>query len=90
MAGAPNWAIEGTERRGPRPQAALAPREHYRGKTKAPTDKNLLLVNDNTGKVRYLGATRAGQTPDNRAAAAAQRVYPPPRPARHRHWFSRL
>ena len=59
-----------------RPQDAMAQTEHYSGKKKTHTDKNLLLVNENTGKVSYLGPTIAGKTHDKKAADAASIVYP--------------
>ncbi len=71
LEGAPNVALDGTERRRQRPQEAIAPTEHDSGKKKAPTDKNLLLVNDNTRQVSYLGPTIAGKTHDKKAADAA-------------------
>src|SRR4029434_4291074 len=77
LEGAPNLAIDGTERRRQRPQEATAQKEHYSGKKKAHTDKNLLLVNENTGKVGYLGPTIAGKTHDKKAADAAPIAYPP-------------
>jgi Helix-turn-helix of DDE superfamily endonuclease/DDE superfamily endonuclease len=76
LEGAPNLALDGTERRRQRPQDAITQMEHYSGKKKAHTDKNLLLVNENTGKVSYLGATIAGKTHDKKAADAASIVYP--------------
>jgi hypothetical protein len=76
LEGAPNLALEGTERRRQRPQDALAHTEHDRGKKKAPAAKNLLLVNENTGKVSYLGPTIAGKTHDKKAADAASIVSP--------------
>ena len=76
LEGAPNLAIDGTERRRQRPQDATAQKEHYSGKKKAHTDKNLLLVNENTGKVVYLGPTIAGKTHDKKAADEAQIAYP--------------
>ena len=74
--GAPAFAIEGTERRRHRPTDPLQPRAHYRGKKKAHTDKNLLLVNAHTGKGVYLGPTRAGQPHDQKAAAAVPILSP--------------
>jgi len=44
-------------RRRQRPQGAVAQKEHYSGKKKAHTDKNILLVNGHTRKVAYLGPT---------------------------------
>ena len=48
----------------------------YSGKKKTHTDKNLLLVNEHTTKVVYLGPTMAGKTHDKKAADAAQMCYP--------------
>jgi len=76
LEGAPNLALDGTERRRQRPTDATQQREHYSGKKKAHTDKNILLVNENSGKVVYLGPTLAGKTHDKKAADAAQIVYP--------------
>ena len=74
--GAPALAIDGTERRRQRPQDPQAQRAHNRGKKKAPTDKNILLVNEQTSKVVYLGPTVAGKTHDKKAADDAQIAYP--------------
>ena len=76
LEGAPNLALDGTERRRQRPQDAIAHTAHYSGKKKAHTDKNLLFVNENTRKVSYLGPTIAGKTHDKKAADAASIVYP--------------
>jgi hypothetical protein len=76
LEGAPNLAIDGTERRRQRPQDATAQKAHYSGKQKAHTDKNLLLVNENTGQVGYLGPTIAGRTHDKKAADEAPIAYP--------------
>jgi hypothetical protein len=54
----------------------MAQTEHYSGKKKTHTDKNLLLVNENTGKVSYLGPTITGKTHDKKAADAASILYP--------------
>lgn len=69
--GTPDLAIDGTERRRQRPTDPIVQREHYSGKKKAHTDKNLLLVNETTGKVVYLGPTIAGKTHDKKAADEA-------------------
>lgn len=68
--------IDGTERRRQRPQDALRQKEHYSGKKKTHTDKNLLLVNETSGKVIYLSPTVAGKRHDKRAADEAQIAYP--------------
>ncbi len=68
--------IDGTERRRQRPQAGDTQREYYSGKKKAHTDKNLLLVNEATGKVAYLGPTEPGKKHDKKAADEAGIAYP--------------
>src|SRR5215475_3953816 len=75
-AGAPATAIDGTERRRQRPTDAQRQKEHYSGKKKTHTDKNLLLVNAMTSKVIYLGPTVPGKTHDKKAADEAQVAYP--------------
>ena len=74
--GGPDLLIDGTERRRQRPQDAKEQREHYSGKKKAHTDKNILLVNEHSRKVVYLSPTVAGKTHDKKAADAAQIAYP--------------
>src|SRR5919204_2486934 len=64
LEGAPYMAIDGTERRRQRPQEDTAQQAHYSGKKKAHTDKNILLVNEMTCKVVYLGPTEPGKTHD--------------------------
>ena len=75
-AGAPAGAIDGTERRRQRPTNAERQKEHYSGKKKTHTDKNILLVNEITRKVVYLGPTVAGKTHDKKAADEAEMTYP--------------
>ena len=69
-------AIDGTERRRQRPQDDTAQQKHYSGKKKAHTDKNILLVNEMTRKVVYLGPTEPGKMHDKKAADQAPIVYP--------------
>ena len=73
---APDLAIDGTERQRQRPQDGTEQKAHYSGKQKAHTDKNILLVNENTGKVVYLAPTVPGKTHDKKAADEAHIVYP--------------
>jgi len=75
-AGGPNLTIDGSERRRQRPQDHTKQKEHYSGKKKAHTDKNILLVNANTKKVVYLSPTVAGKTHDKKATDEAQIGYP--------------
>jgi len=74
--GAPAGAIDGTERRRQRPTDAQRQKEHYSGKKKTHTDKNILLVNELTSKVVYLSPTVAGTTHDKKAADKAEMIYP--------------
>jgi hypothetical protein len=48
LEGAPAGALDGTERRRQRPVDPTQQQEHYSGKKKTHTDKNLLLVNEHT------------------------------------------
>ena len=73
---APELAIDGTERRRQRPKDASQQREHYSGKKKAHTDKHIVLVNAQTGKLVYLGPTVRGKTHDKKAADEALIAYP--------------
>ena len=68
LAGAPDSVIDGTERRRQRPTKAAQHKEHYSGKKKTHTDKNLVLINSSTTKVIYLSPTVAGKTHDKKAA----------------------
>jgi hypothetical protein len=76
LEGAPATALDGTERRRQRPTDAQRQKEHYSGKKKTHTDTNILLVNELTSKVIYLGPTIAGKTHDKKAVDAAPIVYP--------------
>ena len=76
LEGAPATALDGTERRRQRPTDVQRQQEHYSGKKKAHSDKNLLLINETTGKVVYLSPTVAGSTHDKKAADEAHIVYP--------------
>jgi len=76
LEGAPDLAIDGTERRRQRPTDAAQQQEQDSGKKKTHTDKNLLLVNEHTDKVVYLGPTVAGKKHDKKAADEAQIRYP--------------
>ena len=76
LEGAPHMAIDGTERRRQRPQDTTAQQAHYSGKKKAHTDKTILLVNEMTSKVVYLGPTEPGKTHDKKATDQALIAYP--------------
>jgi hypothetical protein len=51
LEGASDLAIDGAERRRQRPKDDEVQKVHYSGKKKTHTDKNLLRVNEDTGKV---------------------------------------
>jgi len=74
--GGANLVIDGTERRLQRPTDPIKQREKYSGKKKSHTDKNLLLVNENTRRVVYLSPTVEGKKHDSRAAKEAAISYP--------------
>ena len=76
MEGTPDLALDGTERRRQRPQDPAAQKAHYSGKKKAHTDKNIVLINESTHKVVYLGPTEAGAKHDKKAADDATIAYP--------------
>src|SRR4029434_5337554 len=77
LAGAPNLAVDGTERRRQRPRDAATQKAHYSGKKKTHTDKNILLINAHTGKVVYLGPTLPGKTHDKKAVGETPVPYRP-------------
>jgi len=68
--------IDGSERRRQRPKNAEKQKEHYSGKKKAHTDKNILLVNSQTRKVVYLSPTEGGQKHDKRMVDETPITYP--------------
>jgi len=74
--GAPDLAIDGTERRRQRPKSDEAQKERYSGKKKAHTDKNILLVNEQTTKVAYLSPTVPGKKHDKKIADEVRISYP--------------
>lgn len=76
LEGTPAFAIDGTERRRQRPTDATQQKAHDSGKKKTHTDKNILLVNEHTSKVVYLGPTVVGSMHDKKAADEAPVAYP--------------
>jgi hypothetical protein len=73
---APDLLIDGTERRRQRPKDAKTQAEHYSGKKKTHTDKNILLVNSHTKKVVYLNPTESGKNHDKKIADENAIAYP--------------
>ena len=76
LEGAPDLAMDGTERHRQRPTNAAQQQEQYSGKKKTHTDKNILLVNEHTTKVVSLGPTVAGKKHDKKAADEGEIAYP--------------
>ena len=74
--GPPDLALDGTERRRQRPKDAAAQKAHYSGKKKTHTDKNILLINESSSKVVYLGPTEPGSKHDKKATDEAALTYP--------------
>jgi hypothetical protein len=72
----PDFLIDGTERRRQRPKEAQKQTEHYSGKKKTHTDKNVLLVSSHTKKVLYLSPTVVGKTHDKKVADDSSISYP--------------
>lgn len=72
----PDYLVDGTERRRQRPQERSAQTDHYSGKKKAHTDKNLLLTNLHSQRVDYLGATQPGKVHDKKLADQAELLLP--------------
>jgi hypothetical protein len=74
--GAPDLLIDGTERRRQRPKDARKQEEHYSGKKKTHTDKNILLANAHSRKVVYLSPTEMGKKHDKKIADEHAIQYP--------------
>jgi hypothetical protein len=70
------WQIDGTERRRQRPQDPEKQEEVYSGKKKTHTDKNIVIVQEQTEQTSYLGPTVGGSHHDKQVATDAQIVYP--------------
>jgi hypothetical protein len=74
--GGANLSLDATERELQRPVNKEKQKEKYSGKKKTHTDKNLLLVNENTKKVVYLSATVEGKKHDKKLADESRISYP--------------
>jgi hypothetical protein len=73
---APDLVVDGTERRRQRPKDATKQEEHYSGKKKAHTDKNILLANIHSRKVVYLSPTEIGKKHDKKIVDEHPIAYP--------------
>lgn len=68
--------IDGSERRRQRPQDEQAQSDHYSGKKKTHSDKNLLLSHAESGQVLYLSPTEPGHKHDKKLADEQMITYP--------------
>ena len=75
--GGANLSLDASERELQRPVEARQQALKYSGKKKTPTDKNLIPVNENTGKVVYLSPTVEGKKHAKKLADEAEISYPP-------------
>lgn len=71
-----DYIIDGTDRRRERPKSPEKQAEHYSGKKKTHSDKNLVVVNTQTKRVGYLGPTQPGKTHDKKMADEEHITYP--------------
>lgn len=69
--------IDGTDRRRQRPKDKAKQALPYRGKHKAPRDKNVVVVNAKTKRVGYLSQTYAGKMHDKKIVDSEPICYPP-------------
>jgi len=74
--GGANLSLDAAERLLQRPVNEEKQREKYSGKRKTHTDKNLLLVNENTRRVVYLSETAEGKMHDKKLADKSRIKYP--------------
>ena len=74
--GGANLSLDASERELQRPVKIEKQKQKYSGKKKTHTDKNLLLVNENTRKVVYLSPTVEGKKHDKKLADESQISYP--------------
>lgn len=71
-----DYIIDGTERRRQRPQDREKQVQHYSGKKKTHSDKNIVIVNRRSKRVGYLGPTQAGKVHDKKMADDEHITYP--------------
>lgn len=74
---APRLIIDGTERRRQRPKDPEKQAEHYSGKKKTHSDKNVVIANIPSHRIGFLSGTYAGKTHDKKVADQESIAYPP-------------
>lgn len=72
----PELILDGTERRRQRPKSPEKQGQHYSGKQKTHSDKNVVVVKAKTKRVGYLSQTYGGKTHDKKIADQEALVYP--------------
>ena len=72
----PEFLIDGTERQRQCPKDTQKKHEHYSGKKKTHTNKNVLWVSSHTKKVLYLSPSVVGKTHDQKTADDHPISYP--------------
>jgi hypothetical protein len=71
-----DYIIDGTERRRYRPKDPEKQAQHYSGKKKLHTDKNIVITQTQTNRVGFLSATRPGTVHDKKLSEQAHITYP--------------
>lgn len=69
--------IDATERRRQRPKSREKQAAHYSGKKKAHTDKNVIIADARSNRIRFLSETYAGKTHEKLIADRERIAYPP-------------
>ncbi len=85
-----DYVIDGTERRRQRPKKPEKQADHYSGKKKTHSDKNIVVVQTSSKRVAYLSPTYAGKTHDKKVAECEQIAYPHRSVLSSGHRLSRL
>ena len=73
----PRLIIDGTERRRQRPKNPEKQAEHYSGKKKTHTDKNVVIADVQSKRIDFLSGTYVGKTADKTIADREGIAYPP-------------
>ncbi len=68
--------IDGTDRRRQRPKNKAKQKDHYSGRKKTHTDKNLVVANRQTRRIGFLSPTYAGKVQDKKMADTERIAYP--------------
>jgi hypothetical protein len=69
--------IDGTERRRQRPKDPVKQAQHYSGRKKTHSDKNVIVAEVRSKRISFLSRTCVGKTPDQKIADGESISYPP-------------